>query len=126
MNDGVRHLVVVVGRRRRDGEDVWIAYDYSQKSDTGRWRGVAWIDETSGTPIELTARLTGLPKMDDKDKIREVVVNVLYTTGEEKRWYASKITLFTRSILNNFPYTDFYATTETAILLDDYWKITFH
>ncbi len=114
------------GRTRRDGEDVWVAYDYSQKTESGRWQGTAWIDETTGVPVELNARLTGLPKMDDRDKIREVVVNVTFVSGKEKRWYASKITIFSRSILNNFPYTDFYATTETAILLDSYWKIAFH
>lgn len=114
------------GRTRRDGEQVLVAYDYSQKTDDGRWRGIAWIDDATGMPTHLTARLTGLPKMDGKDEIREAVLNVYFTSGPDNAWYPSKIVLFTRVILNNFPYTKFYGSIETAITLDDYWKITFH
>ena len=113
------------GRTRREGETVLVAYDYTHRTDDGRWRGVAWIDDVTGTPVELNARLIGLPVMDDKDQIREVVLNVTFRTGEEREWHIAKVTLFKRAILNNFPYADFHATIETAIILDDYWKIRF-
>lgn len=114
------------GRSRRDGETLHVAYDYTQKTEDGRWRGTAWIDETSGMPVEVNARLTGLPKKDGKDEIREVVLNVTFKSGPERRWHPTKIVNFTRAILSNFPYSEFYATIETAITLTDYWQITFH
>jgi hypothetical protein len=114
------------GRSRRDGEVTHIAYDYTQKSPDGRWRGLVWIDETTGMPLEATARLTGLPKKDGKDEIKEVVLNVTFENGPEQRWYPSRITIFNRSILNDFPYSKFYATIETSITFDKYWQITFH
>jgi len=114
------------GRTRRDGEEVLIAYDYSQKTDDGRWRGTAWIDDRTGMPVELTARLTGLPKMDGKDKIYETILNVHFTDGPDGAWYPTKIVLYTRATLSEFPYSQFYGTRETSITLDDYWKITFH
>jgi hypothetical protein len=112
------------GRTRRDGEQIFVAYDYTQKTDDGRWRGAAWIDEATGMPVELTARLTGLPKMDGKDKILETVMNVHFENGPENAWHVSKIVLYTRATLNNFPYAKFYAKIEKATTLDSYWKIS--
>ena len=113
------------GRTRRDGEQILIAYDYTQKTEDGKWRGAAWIDEATGMPIQLTARLTGLPAMDGKDEIHETVLNVHLESGPESLWDTSKIILFTRVTLNNFPYAKFYATIEKAITLDSHWKISF-
>jgi len=114
------------GRTRRDGEMLHIAYDYSHKTEDGRWRGLVWIDEATGMPLELTARLTGLPKKDVKDEIRERVLNVSFEGGEERVWYTTKIVIFTRATLNNFPYSGFYGTIEKAITLANYWKISFN
>ena len=113
------------GRSRRDGEDIFVAYDYNQKTESGRWRGTAWINDATGMAVEISARLMGLPAMDDKDRITETVLNVIFESGPEGAWYPVKIAHFKRVTLNNFPYTKFYATIETAITLDSYWKITF-
>jgi hypothetical protein len=113
------------GRTRRDGEQILVAYDYTQKTDNGRWRGAAWIDEATGMPTELTAQLTGLPAMDVKDEIHEKVLNVHFKSGPESLWNATKIVLFTRATLSNFPYSKFYGTIEKAITLDSHWKISF-
>ena len=113
------------GRSRRDGEVTHIAYDYSQKTDDGRWRGTAWIDARTGMPLAINARLTGLPRKNVKDEIKAVVLNVPYESGAAQAWYPAKVTLFTRAMLNNFPYTKFFATIEKAITLSNYWKITF-
>ena len=114
------------GRSRRDGEVTHIAYDYTQRTEEGRWRGIVWINESTGMPLEATARLTGLPKKDGKDEIREMVLNITFESGPEQRWYPARIVIFNRSILNDFPYSAFYATIETSITLEDYWQITFN
>lgn len=114
------------GRTRREGEQVLVAYDYVQKTENGRWRGTAWVDDATGMPVSVNARLTGLPKMDGKDEIRETVLNVHYRSGPDGTWYPTRIVEFTRAILNNFPYSDFYGSIETAITLEGYWKITFN
>ena len=63
--------------------------------------------------------------MEGRDRITEKVLNVQYSAGPEGAWFPAKIAIFTRATLSEFPYQDFYATIEKAILLSDHWKISF-
>ena len=113
------------GRSRIIGAQVLIAYTYRQKTDTGTWLGTTWIDEVSGRPAELSARVLGLPKMIERDERHELILNVTYYSGPEGNWYPTRVITLERTTLNTFPYHEFYAAIETSIRLSDFWKIEF-
>ena len=113
------------GRSRVIGAQVLIAYTYRQTTDSGTWRGTTWIDEVSGRPTEISARLLGLPKMMGRDERQELILNVAYQSEPDSGWYPTRLVTFERATLNTFPYSSFYATIETSIRLSDFWKIEF-
>ncbi len=113
------------GRSRVIGAQVLVAYTYRQTTDNGTWDGTTWIDEVSGRPTELSARLLGLPKMMERDKRHELILNVIFYTGPENAWYPTRVATLERATLNTFPHSAFYAKIETSIRLSEFWKIEF-
>lgn len=113
------------GRTRAMGATILIAYAYRQETNAGAWEGVAWIDEVSGRPAELSARMLGLPITIDKDQRHAYILNVAFYTGPDGSWHPSRIITSERATLNSFPYSKFYCTIETSIMLENFWKIEF-
>ena len=99
------------------------AFEYTQTTSEAEWKGTAWLDKQSGTPMLVRYYLNSdLPEIDDI-KLKKVNVTNYYEVNGNGVWYLKKINSVIIVKAKIFPFITFEGIVYSKVNLENYFNI---
>ncbi len=107
---------------KRINGKIYLKYRYSQKTKNGLWKGIAWLNKKTGTPIKIVTTLQKeIKKKDYKLTFCRLTVN--FKKGKNRTWYAISMFINMNITAKIMPFVTFKGKIKTIYSFDKFWKV---
>ena len=102
--------------------NVYIKYNYSQKTTDGLWKGFAWLNKKTGTPLKIITILQRkIFKEDYQITFYKLTIN--FKNNKNKTWYPKSMYSNMNIKAKIMPFVTFKGKIKTTYKYDKFWKI---
>jgi len=98
-----------------------ISYEFTYENEQGTWRGTAWLDETTGTPLLVQGTLVSVPLDEKWYTLSDLEVITTFTTDENGAWYPAEAVVDSQIEVVIKLFQTYKSRVKETYIFSDYW-----